>query len=138
MSRKPCWVMAAIVGLGIALGIAVIAPAQPPINPPSVEPAANSAAPPGGGKFLAIPGLFSLSMSGVQREIGLTGDQKQQLKVISDSYAAAARRLGATLERLAPDEKQKQGKDFNEQAARARGTPSDGPKRSSARSSCGR
>ena len=44
--------------------------AQPPRNPPPARPGAGGtvAGPqPGAGKYLAIPGLFPLSMSGVQR-----------------------------------------------------------------------
>jgi hypothetical protein len=114
MSSKPCWVVAVVAGLGIA----VAAPAQPPRNPPFNEPAAASAAP-AAGRFLAIPGLSPLSMGGVQREIGLTSDQKRQLKAISDRYAAAVGQLGTTFERLEPEEKQKQGKEFSERAAAA-------------------
>ena len=75
-------------------------------------------------------------MAGVQREIGLSGDQKQQLKAISDRYAASLQQLGEAFERLDADEKQKQGKDFNEQAAAACGTPGARLRRSSPRSSC--
>ena len=114
MSNKPCWTLAVLAVL--VSGHAVLA--QQPRNPLSA-PRGASTAPPAAGKFLAIPGLFPLSMAGVQREIGLSGDQRQQLKAISDRYAASLQQLGAAFERLDADEKQKQGKDFNEQAAAA-------------------
>ncbi len=114
MLRKPCRSIA----VAVALGAAGAALAQPPGGPVSSSPGA-AAAPSGAGKFPAIPGLFPLSMSGVQREIGLNGDQRQQLKAISDRYAATLQQLGAAFEKLGPQEKQERGKDVNEQAAQA-------------------
>jgi hypothetical protein len=113
MSNKPCWLLAVLAVLQTVHS----ALAQQPRSPLSARTGAIAV--PAAGKFLAIPGLFPLSMSGVQREIGLTGDQKQQLKGISDRYAASLQQIGAAFERLDADEKQKQGKDFNEQAAAA-------------------
>jgi hypothetical protein len=103
-----------------ALGIAGSAWAQPPRNPPPGRPAAQPAGGPSSAaasKFLTIPGLFPLSLTGVQREIALTAGQKQQLKAVSDGYLAAMQQLGGNFDRLEPEEKQKQGKDFNTQAA---------------------
>ena len=78
-----------IATLGIVTGIAQ---AQPPRNPPPVRPGDRQAVrlrrSPAAGKFLDIPGLFPLSMTNVQREIGLTPDQKQQLKAVSDRFMA--------------------------------------------------
>jgi hypothetical protein len=99
-----------------------VAAAQPPRNPPPGRPVAGGAVAtlqPGAGKYLAIPGLFPLSMTGVQREIGLTPDQRQQLKAVSDGYMATVQRLGKTFEQLDPSEKPKQGRDFADQAAQA-------------------
>jgi hypothetical protein len=99
-----------------------VAAAQPPRNPPPGRPSAGGtlAAPqPGASKYLSIPGLFPLSMSGVQREIGLTPDQRQQLKAVSDGYMATVQRLGKTFDQLDPAEKPKQGKAFSDQAAQA-------------------
>ena len=105
-----------------AMLVSGVAVAQPPRNPPPADrrPAAPWPRPqPGAGKYLAIPGLFPLSMSGVQREIGLTPDQRQQLKAVSDGYMATTQRLGKTFDQLDPAEKPKQGKDFADQAAQA-------------------
>ena len=105
-----------------AMLVSGIAAAQPPRNPPPGRPPAGGAvaAPqPGAGKYLAIPGLFPLSMSGVQREIGMTPDQRQQLKAVSDGYMAAVQRLGKTFDQLDAAEKPKQGKSFADQAAQA-------------------
>jgi hypothetical protein len=114
------WVIAVVVGVaGSAL-------AQPPRNPPPGRPATTntytgttSMATAGSGKFLAIPGLFPLSMTSVQREIGLTPDQKQQLKALSDGYMASVQQLGKAFNQLGPEEKQKQGKEFSERATQA-------------------
>ncbi len=105
-----------------AMLVSGVAVAQPPRNPPPGRPPAGSnvvASQPGAGKYLAIPGLFPLSMSGVQREIGLTPDQRQQLKAVSDGYMATTQRLGKTFDQLDPAEKPKQGKGFADQAAQA-------------------
>jgi hypothetical protein len=109
----------------LALGIAGSALGQPPRNPPPVRPSAggpagaSTAPPPGAGKYLVIPGLFPLSMTGVQREIGLTPDQKQQLKALSDRYMMTVQQLGKTFESLEDQEKQRQGKDFSDRASQA-------------------
>jgi Spy/CpxP family protein refolding chaperone len=97
-----------------ALGIAGSAMAQS-----SHYPSSNRAGPTASGKFLAIPGLYPLSMPNVQREIGLTAEQKQQLKSISDGYTASMQRLDKTFEQLEPEEKQKQAKDFGEMASQS-------------------
>lgn len=116
MLQKPCGTLA-------VLATACAALAQESQSPPPARPGTIAALRPASGyvagRFLALPGLFPLSMAGVQREIGLTDEQKQQLKAISDRYAASVQQLGAAFERLDPDEKQKQGRDFNEQAAAA-------------------
>src|SRR5690349_2122387 len=99
MSRHWYFTVSAIT----AMLVSGVASAQPPRNPPPGRPAAPSspAAPMSGpagaatGKYLAIPGMFPLSMSSVQREIGVTPDQKQQLKAVSDAYAATSQRLAA-------------------------------------------
>jgi hypothetical protein len=102
------------------------ATAQPPRNPPPARPSvaagggAASAAPQAGtGKYLMIPGMMALSNMTVQREIGITPDQFQKLKAVSDGFAAASQRLGKAFEQLEPDEKQKQGKSFGDQEAQA-------------------
>jgi hypothetical protein len=110
------------ISVSTVLLVSGVATAQPPRNPPPGRPGAPSGttAPlPGAGKYLAIPGLFPLSMSGVQRDIGLTPDQRQQLKAASDSYMATVQRLGKTFDELDPSEKPKQGKVFADQAAQA-------------------
>ncbi len=55
-------------------------------------------------------------MTSVQREIGLTAEQKQQLKAVSEAYVASEQQLSKTFNELATEEKQKQGKDFNDRA----------------------
>jgi hypothetical protein len=105
-----------------AMFVSGVAMGQPPRNPPPGRPVTGStvATPqPGAAKYLAIPGLFPLSMSAAQREIGLTPDQRQQLKAVSDSYMATVQRLGKAFDELDPADKPKQGKAFAEQAAQA-------------------
>ena len=58
-----------------------------------------------------------LSMEGVQREIGLTPEQKQQLKAVSDGYVASMQQLGKSFRELSPEEQQKRAKDISDQAA---------------------
>lgn len=115
-----------------AMLLSGVAAAQPPRNPPPSRPPAGGPAATdkgflstgrpsmsGPAKYVAIPGLFPLSMSGVQREIALTPDQRQQLKAVSDGYMATVQRLGKTFDQLDPAEKPKQGKGFADQAAQA-------------------
>ena len=52
------------------------------------------------GKFLTIPGLAPLSMEGVQRDIGLTPEQKQQLKTVSDGLRGVDAAVGQVLQRV--------------------------------------
>jgi hypothetical protein len=111
------------VSVTTAMLISGIAAAQPPRNPPPGRPPVTGstvAAPqPGASKYLAIPGLSPLTMTSVQREIGLTPDQRQQLKAVSDGYMATVQRLGKTFDQLDPAEKPKQGKAFADQAGQA-------------------
>ena len=112
-------------GLVVAfvLGTTASALAQVPRNPPPNRPGqgtADSTAGPSAAfshKFLTIPGLMPLSMEGVQREIGLTPEQKQQLKAVSEAYVASMRQFGKSFQDLSPEEQQTQGKDISDQAA---------------------
>jgi hypothetical protein len=56
-------------------------------------------------------------MEGVQREIGLTPGQRQQLKAVSDGYVASMQRLGKSFSEFSPEEQQKRAKDINDQVA---------------------
>jgi hypothetical protein len=95
--------------------------AQVPRNPPPNRPgpAGNSAEPssPSSSKFIRIPGLAPLSMEGVQRDIGLTPEQKQQLKTVSDGLAASMQRLGKTFSEFSAEDQQKRGQDIRDQVA---------------------
>jgi len=107
------WLRALVVAA--VLGTLEGALAQSPRNLPPNRPGA--AAP--SSKFLAIPGLAPLSMDGVQRDIGLTPDQKQQLKAVSDGLAASFQRLDKSFREFSPQEQQDRTKDFTDQAAQA-------------------
>ncbi len=98
----------------IVLGALGSALAQAPRNPPPSRPGASA---PPSSKFLAIPGLAPLGMEGVQREIGLTAEQKQQLTAISDGLAASIKQLSKTFGEFSPQEQQKRAKDLNDQIA---------------------
>ena len=109
----------------LVLGTSGSALAQVSRNPPS-RPATgqegsadNSAEPPAlaSGKFLSIPGLMPLSMEAVQREIGLSLGQKQQLRAVSAGYMASMQRLGRAFREFSPEEQQSRAKDINEQVA---------------------
>jgi hypothetical protein len=116
MLRKLHGTMAVLIVLVVAGGAA----AQPPRNRSGSDTTnVASTSPTNSSKFLAIPGLFPLSMSSVQREIRLTPEQRQQLKVVSDSYMATAQQLAKTFNQLDAEEKQKQGGQFSDQAAQA-------------------
>jgi hypothetical protein len=89
--------------------------AQPPRNPPPK----GMGAPASSGKFIMIPGLVALSMESVHREIGLTADQKQQLKAVSDGFAASSHRLDDTFSELSQEDQQKQRREFSNRSAQA-------------------
>ena len=106
--------------LVLVLGMSKGVLAQPPRNPPPTRPGpiGSSSGPSAtASKFLVIPGLAPLSMEGVQHDIGLTPDQKQQLKAVSVAYLASRQQLDKSFEELSPEEQHKQGKSFGEQAA---------------------
>ncbi len=88
----------------------------PPNRPGS---AANAAEPYAAtsGKFLAIPGYSPLSMEAVQREIGLTFEQKRQLKDVSDGLAVSIQRLQKSFNAFSAEDKQARAKDINDQVA---------------------
>jgi len=90
--------------------------AQVPRNPPPNRPAPAGSGSAPSSKFLAIPGLAPLSMEGVQREIGLKPDQKQQLKAVSDGLAAAFQKLDKSFQELSPEEQRNPPKNFTDQA----------------------
>ncbi|MGA2257262.1 MAG: hypothetical protein ABSG53_21615 [Thermoguttaceae bacterium] len=52
----------------------------------------------------------------MQREIGLTPEQKQQLKTVSDGLAAAFQRFDKSLSELSPEEQESRTKSFSDQA----------------------
>ncbi len=113
------WLHASIVIF--VLGISAICLAQVPHNPPANQPAAGQAAveptAAASSKFLSIPGLVPLSMESVQREIGLSAEQKHKLKAVSDGYMASMQHLDKSFQELSPEEQQKQSKGFGNQAA---------------------
>ena len=94
------------------LGTAATALAQVPRNPQADRPGPSAST---SVKFLDIPGLSPLGMEGVQREIGLTLEQKQQLKAVSESLVASFQRLDSSFRELAPEEQQKQRKEMGDQ-----------------------
>jgi Spy/CpxP family protein refolding chaperone len=108
MSRS--WLRA--LAVTFVLGTMASALAQPPRNPPLNRPG-----PAASSKFLTVPGLMPLSMEGVQREIGLTPEQKQQLKAVSDVYVASMQQLSTSFRELSAEEQQKQAKDTSDQVA---------------------
>jgi len=55
-------------------------------------------------------------MPNVQRELGLTAEQRQQLKAISDGHAASVQLLDKAFDKLDAEEKQKQWSQFNDRA----------------------
>ena len=91
------------------LGAGMSALAQAPRNPAPTAAASS--------KFLMVPGLFPLSMQGVQREIGLSSVQRQQLKAVSANYVAARQRLDKSFREFSPEDQQSRAKEFSEQAA---------------------
>jgi len=97
----------------LVLGMAGSALAQVPRNPPP----ARTGTPPSTGKFLMIPGMVPLSMEAVQRDIGLTADQRQQLKAVSDTFAASIRQLSKSMELVSPEDQERRGKEANDRAA---------------------
>jgi hypothetical protein len=119
MFRKLYCAMAVII-IFTSTGLAT---AQPPRNPPPSRPGiaagTQGTATPASSKFLAIPGLLPLGMASVQREIALTPEQRQQLKAVSDGYAATVQQLGKTFDQLDTGDKQKQGAQFSDRAAQA-------------------
>jgi Spy/CpxP family protein refolding chaperone len=117
MSRY--WFRALIVTF--VLGTAGYSLAQVPRNPPPNRSEAGQAAGESpvaaSGKFLSIPGLMPLSMESVQREIGLSAEQRQQLKAVSNGYMSSMQQLTKAFQELSPEEQQKQGKVFSSQAS---------------------
>jgi hypothetical protein len=103
----------------IVFGTIGSALAQVPRNPPPSRPGpAGSTAEPSAastGKFIRIPGLTPLSMEGVQREIGVTPEQKQQLKAVSDGFAASFQRLDKSFREFSPEEQKTRAKEFSDQ-----------------------
>ena len=112
MSRY--WLRA--LGVIFVLGTVGNALAQIPRNPPPSRPGAAPGAAAPSSRFLAIPGLAPLGMEGVQREIGLTAEQKQQLKAVSDGLAAAFQRLDRSFQELSPEEQRNPPKSFSDSA----------------------
>jgi hypothetical protein len=64
-----------------------------------------------------IPGLTPLSMEGVQHDIGLAPEQKQQLKAVSDGFATSLQKLDKSYAELSAEEQQSRGKSFSDQAS---------------------
>ena len=48
-------------------------------------------------KYLVIPGLYSLNLESIRKEIGITEDQRAKLKDISDAYQANVQRFQADM-----------------------------------------
>ncbi len=99
------------------LGTLGSALAQVPRNPPPNRAGAGSGAPAVSSKFLMIPGLTPLSMEGVQHDIGLAPEQKQQLKAVSDGFATSLQKLDKSYAELSAEEQQSRGKSFSDQAS---------------------
>jgi hypothetical protein len=56
-------------------------------------------------------------MESVQREVGLTPEQRQQLKAVSDGLATSMQQLNKSFSAFSPEEQQTRSKDINEQAS---------------------
>lgn len=122
MSRSWLRTMIVIVVLAACVSTQAQVPRNPPPNRPerSAENAAEPS-PASASKFLTIPGLMPLSMVGVQREIGLSSEQKQQLQAVSSGYVAAMQQLEKSYRGFSPEEQQNRAKDINEQVAQIAG-----------------
>ena len=114
--------------LGTSVGALAQVPRNPPPNRPAPGQAGSAAGPMYSGeasepsaapssRFLTIPGLMPLSMDGVQREIGLTPVQKQQLRAVSAGYLASMQQLAKSFRGFSEEEQQNRAKDVNEQVA---------------------
>ncbi len=128
MSRYWLRTLAVIFVLGTSVSALAQVPRNPPPNRPGPRQEGSAAGPTYSGegagpsaaassKFLTIPGLMPLSMEGVQREIGLTSGQKQQLKAVSAGYMASMQQLGKSFREFSPEEQQSRSKDINDQVA---------------------
>jgi hypothetical protein len=93
MPRDPLRVLVVTLVLHTTGSVFAQVPRNPPPNQPrpKAETAGQSAGPSAAtsGRFLEIPGLAPLRMESVNREIGLTPEQKRKLKAISDGLAAS-------------------------------------------------
>jgi Spy/CpxP family protein refolding chaperone len=122
MSRT--WLCGLVVTL--VFGTISSALAQVPRNPPPNRPGpkqeadgnADEPAVVSSSKFLTIPGLMPLGMLGVQRDISLTPEQKQELKAVSDGYVASVQKLGKSFREFSPEEQQTRAKDIRDQVTR--------------------
>jgi Spy/CpxP family protein refolding chaperone len=113
-----------VVSAALALGAACLAQ-----ETKSTQKAAGVAEPGGHGPhrpsaLYRLPGFWMLGMENVQRELGLTGEQTQQLTKIADDHQRALRQDGEKVRRLSPEEQRKhwaQQRDrMNRQAAEVR------------------
>jgi Spy/CpxP family protein refolding chaperone len=116
--------------LALATGGARSAEAQfadSPETPPAAAPAAKPAPrlPPGKpnawtppADVLIVPGFWSLGMRSVQRDIGLTAEQKAKLTEMSDAYMLAVHRSFDQFQDLPPQEQQQKAAGFHEQVGR--------------------
>ena len=106
----------------VAVGFSAAGLAQETRTLPLAKPSAPAAAP-ANTKYLVIPGLYSLNLEGIRKEIGITEDQKAKLKDISDAYQANVQRFQADmrqnmaeLQGLGPDEQKKRIGELRQQA----------------------
>ncbi|MGD0900209.1 MAG: hypothetical protein ABR915_20435 [Thermoguttaceae bacterium] len=109
--------------LAMAIAGARLAGAQdnPPPRSPAVKPSpklplgtTTTWSPPT--DYLMVPGFWSLGLKSVQKEVGLTAEQKAKLKEISDAYQSAVRRSFGQLENLPPQEQEKKLAEVREEA----------------------
>lgn len=101
----------------LVLGVLLCAPwslaQQPPTarsTPPRRPLTGGGAAGTPNQKYLIIPGFLALNIASVQKEIGLTAEQKQQLMQLSTRHQAALEAVQTTAEEartLPPDEQKK-------------------------------
>ena len=94
-------------------------PSAPPAKSADGAPAGKTSPKGWGGNYLIVPGHWSLGMANIQKEVGLTDEQKQNLKGVSDKYQAAQTTIqqnAAQLRELPREEQQKRAAELNEQA----------------------
>ena len=97
----------------VLLAYASLAAAEGPTSRPK-RPAAPAAS--SGKAQLSIPGFWALALEPVQKELGITADQKKQLWGISDNFQAKAMEAAAGMEHMSAEEQKRRYESLLEQA----------------------